>query len=284
MTMNSEYYEQLCLTAINASVEAGRAILKHYYSNYSIEYKTDNSPLTIADNDSHAIISKSLTKTTLPILSEEGRSIPYDERKDWVKFWMVDPLDGTKEFINRNGEFTVNIALIENSVPVIGVIYVPVNELLYFAVEKLGSFRLDISKNNFDFSTTTQLSDYLKAAEKLPIQMTRPVTIVGSRSHQNPDNTVLINRISELYEKVQVTNAGSSLKFCKIAEGSADYYPRLGPTMEWDTAAGDAIARYSGAKVIHYKSYNNLIYNKENLLNPHFIVIAEKHSLHLDKL
>ncbi len=268
---------QLCSIAIKASIEAGEAILKHYLSDYIIEYKTDNSPLTIADNDSHEVIKKHLSKINLPILSEEGSSIHYDERKNWLKFWLVDPLDGTKEFINKNGEFTVNIALIENSVPIIGVIFVPVTNLLYFAVEGSGSYRLDITRLNRELINKAEISDFLQYSEKLPVEIKRPVTIVGSRSHQNPDNTRLINRISDLFDDVKIINVGSSLKFCKIAEGAADFYPRLGPTMEWDTAAGDAIARYAGARVIKYQSKDDLKYNKENLLNPYFQVVTKQY-------
>lgn len=268
--------DQLCALAINASVEAGKAILKHYTSNYSIEYKEDNSPLTIADNESHRVISDHLSKTGIPILSEEGKSIPYEERRHWSVFWMVDPLDGTKEFINHNGEFTVNIALIMNSQPILGVIYIPVTEMLYFASKEMGAYRLDLKYSDPGTSSGNSCSDFIMSADKLPFLSERPFTIIGSRSHQNPYNTALINKISDLYQNVQVINVGSSLKFCKVAEGSADFYPRLGPTMEWDTAAGDAIARFAGVRVMQYKSRANLVYNKENLLNPDFIVIQEK--------
>lgn len=268
--------EQLCISAVKASIEAGRAILRHYPGNYSIEYKEDKSPLTSADNQSHQVISEHLAQTGIPILSEEGRNIPYAERSQWNRFWLVDPLDGTKEFINQNGEFTVNIALIEGFTPVIGVIYIPVTGVLYFATSETGSFRSTIDHKITNPETAT-FSELIKLSVKLPLLKDRPVTIIGSRSHQNPENTALIQKISAFYKNVQVVNVGSSLKFCRLAEGSADYYPRIGPTMEWDTAAGDAIARYSGAKVINYYSHQALLYNKENLLNPPFIVITEEH-------
>ncbi len=267
----------LCGIAINASLEAGKAILRHYNGKYSVEYKEDKSPLTSADNTSHKIIVDCLKNTNIPILSEEGRLIPYEERKKWKRFWLVDPLDGTKEFINHNGEFTVNIALIEESRPVIGIIYVPVSYTLYFAIEIEGSFRLILNSSDLITLPTNDFMAYRKSADKLPLHEERPVTIVGSRSHQNPENIRLINSITNHYTNFQVVNAGSSLKFCRIAEGSADYYPRIGPTMEWDTAAGDAIARFSGAMVMQYNSDTPLRYNKENLLNPDFLVVSEKH-------
>jgi 3'(2'), 5'-bisphosphate nucleotidase len=263
--------DQLSILAIKASVEAGKEILRHYNTSYSIEYKTDSSPLTTADKASHETIIRMIDHHGIPVLSEEGKDIPYHDRKLWTHFWLVDPLDGTKEFINGNGEFSVNIALIQDGSPVMGVVYVPVSGILYYGSAMHGSYRINC--NNKDIGAINKLTELKRISERLPVNHERYITIMGSRSHQTPENSKLINSISQHFENVNIVNAGSSLKFCRLAEGAADIYPRLGPTMEWDTAAGHAVCKYAGNLVLDYDTREEMEYNKENLLNPWFIAI-----------
>jgi len=257
-------------TAISAAIKAGNEILKIYNdpsSDFSVEKKADNSPLTIADKASHRIIEELLKTTNLPVLSEEGRSISFEERKNWQQFWMVDPLDGTKEFIKQNGEFTVNIALIENTQPVAGIIFVPVSRTLYVGDTKEGAWKLENVKEAITFN------DLKNRGQKLPAnRQERNFTLVGSRSHANEETKAYIDERTKEHEKIDIISKGSSLKICMVAEGVADEYPRFGPTMEWDTAAGHAIANAAGKKLWHTNMKNELTYNKEDLLNPFFIV------------
>ena len=258
--------------ALNAAIKAGEKILEVYNdpeSDFSVERKADNSPLTIADKMSHEVIAKYLQDSSYPVLSEEGKAITYNERKDWQKFWLVDPLDGTKEFIKRNGEFTVNIALIENGDPVMGVIYVPVTQTLYFGQKGTGVWKMEgISK---DVSVTPGLLK--EAGIELPVtDPNRKFTAVGSRSHSNEETAAYIKKLEEEHGEIEIISKGSSLKICMVAEGSADVYPRFGPTMEWDTGAGQAISLAAGKNVTLADHKTPLKYNKENLLNPFFIV------------
>jgi 3'(2'), 5'-bisphosphate nucleotidase len=250
---------KLLETARLAAEKASSEVLQIYNSkDFLIESKSDKSPLTIADKRSHASIMQTLADTGLPVLSEEGRDIPYQERRTWDYFWMVDPLDGTKEFINRNGEFTVNIALIERGVPILGVVAVPVTGEVYFSAQGLGA---QVSSNG----TTRKLSD------RKPIDLKASgLRVVASRSHMNSETEAFINSLTN----ASLVSAGSSLKFLLIARGDADVYPRYGPTMEWDTAAAHAIVDEVGLGVYHVRQSTNdeLTYNKENLLNPNFIV------------
>jgi 3'(2'), 5'-bisphosphate nucleotidase len=266
--------------AIYAAIDAGKAILAVYGTDFDVDIKADKSPLTLADRRSHEIIVAALEGTGIPILSEEGRDIAYVERAAWNPFFLVDPLDGTKEFVKRNGEFTVNIALIENQSPVMGVIYVPVKDWLYFASKGIGAYKLEAAESQLsDFSGDSglDLAALKAAALALPIgtNSERPFTIVGSRSHSNPELEAEIEKQRARHGDVAFISAGSSLKLCLVAEGAADLYPRTGPTMEWDTAAGHAIALLSGAEVVAFESGSPLEYNKENLLNPWFIVRRE---------
>jgi 3'(2'), 5'-bisphosphate nucleotidase len=272
------------LKAIQASTQAGQAILDVYHSDFSVEYKTDSSPLTLADKRSHEVIVKHLSEFDIPILSEEGKNIPYAERKTWNQLWIVDPLDGTKEFIKRNGEFTVNVALVENHKPVMGVIFVPDKNVLFFAIDGLGAYKLDtnvfpevLESNQPNKNPEERLNQILQLADRLPANDSPlPVyTIVGSRSHQTPELQAFIEEKRRELGNIEFIAAGSSQKFCVVAEGRANTYPRLGPTMEWDTAAGQAIAENAGAKVIRYDNQRPLTYNKEDLYNPFFIVQRE---------
>lgn len=250
--------------AIEASIDAGKEILKIYNTDFSVEVKTDESPLTLADKNANDVINSFLENTEIPIISEENKQIDYSERKDWDNCWIVDPLDGTKEFVKKNGEFTVNIALVENGVPKMGVIYVPVTKELYYA-EGLNAYKSSpVESNDFDF--------ILNNAKPLkPTSLSEPIKIVGSRSHLNDDTKAYISEI-ENSNKVEIVSKGSSLKFCLVAEGNAHIYPRFAPTMEWDTAAGQAICEAVGVSVIDQNTNKPLKYNKQNLLNPHFLV------------
>jgi len=249
---------------VKIAKDAGKAIMKIYNQDFAVEYKKDNSPLTIADQKANEIIVTSLNrlpvntllKQSIPILSEEGRRIPYDERKNWEYFWLIDPLDGTKEFVKRNGEFTINIALIYKDTPVLGVVYSPVLNVCYWAKSNEGAF---------------------KDGKKLPLKIKRQrdvYKIVASRSHMSSETKDFIEAIDTDKEKV-IVSIGSSLKICLVAEGEANIYPRLGPTMEWDTAAAHAIVNESNGlfnKYIENGDYQKHLYNKKNLLNDWFVV------------
>lgn len=262
--------KHILYTAIKSSLEAGKEILKVYNSDFSFESKKDNSPLTLADQNAHDTITKYLTDTPFPILSEEGKHARYEERKTWETLWIVDPLDGTKEFIKRNGEFTVNIALVENGTPVLGVIYIPVTSTLYFSTKELGAFKIDNISLNSDLNNLEEIID---KSNKLPVKYPkRPYTVAVSRSHLSEETKNYLDALESQHGEVQTISKGSSLKFCIIAEGLADEYPRNAPTMEWDTAAGHAILNSSGFGIFHKNSNKEISYNKANLLNPFFVV------------
>ena len=260
--------KQLLNTAITAALQAGKAILEIYYSGeFDVEIKGDNSPLTKADTASHNVIMSYLTETDIPVLSEEGRDISYQERKDWKQLWIVDPIDGTKEFIKRNGEFTVNIALIEDQKTLIGVILVPVTGDLYFSTIEMGAFKVKVDLDNFDVKTL------IPNATKLPLQRKdNTFTIVASRSHMSPETEAYVAEMKVEHGTVNLISKGSSLKLCMVAEGVADCYPRFAPTMEWDTAAGQAICEHAGFIVIDYITKENMLYNRKELLNNWFLV------------
>lgn len=240
------------------SKKAGKAILEVYKKSFDVEEKEGKGPITEADKRSHEIITNHLgSRYTYPILSEEGKTISYDVRKAWDFFWLVDPLDGTKEFIKRNGEFTVNISLVHKDRPVCGVIYAPVKDVLYHAKAGEGAYKVETNRT-----------------ERLPLKKKLGrLTIVGSRSHQTTEFEEYIKTMRETFGDVDFISAGSSLKFCFVAEGLADIYPRLGPTMEWDTAAGQIIVEEAGGQVVQ-QGGGPLRYNKEDLRNPNFIVFG----------
>jgi len=254
--------------AIEAALKAGKEILSVYeQENIDVEIKGDNSPLTKADKAAHKVIAELLLKTNFPLLSEEGKDFPYEERKSWKQFWLVDPLDGTKEFISRNGEFTVNIALIDEQQPVLGVVYVPVLDELFFGTIQEGGFYLKKAS-----SYSSDLNALLKQAIKLPKANSSEVyKVVGSRSHMNEQTTDFIKELEKQHPKIEIVQRGSSLKICMVASGEADIYPRFGPTMEWDTAAGHAVIKSVGKKLYEPETKDELVYNKENLLNSFFI-------------
>ncbi len=238
-------------------------------SDYDLQYKEDASPLTEADQRAHAGIMKRLEQTELPVLSEEGRDIPYAERKHWTRLWIVDPLDGTKEFIKKNGEFTVNISLVQEQRPCFGVIYAPDLKLLYFGGPEAPSRRCTIGWEE----SLENIQELRARSESLPCPQQREAyVIMASRSHLTPE----VQEFAEAKKQEQATvafiSAGSSLKICRVADGSADIYPRLGPTMEWDTAAGQAIAEGAGKQLRAWDSGLALRYNREDLRNPWFVV------------
>jgi len=245
----------------NIAKKAGNKIMQVYQHDFDVDYKADNSPLTKADIKSNEIITKNLKKLypQIPILSEESQEVPYDIRKNWEYFWLIDPLDGTKEFVKKNGEFTVNIALIHKDTPVLGVIYAPVLEILYYAQKDQGAFKQEKDKR----------------PQRLPIHKHTNddiLKVIVSKSHYNQETKEFVDNLQNQYKKnIDFVNIGSSLKLCLIAEGKADIYPRLAPTMEWDIAAGQAIVEQSGGKIIKYKTKGFMKYNKQNLLNPYFI-------------
>jgi len=248
--------QKLLNLALLAGEEGSAAILQVYNSgSFDVELKGDNSPLTLADKKAHEIISEILKPSGLPILSEEGKNIAYETRKNWDTFWMVDPLDGTKEFIKRNGEFTVNIALIERQKPVLGVVAVPVTGETYFGAQTIGAFKIYKGQKS-------QLNISGKVAKTKP-----GIRVVASRSHSNEETEQFINSLNQ----PELVSKGSSLKFMMLADGLADIYPRYAPTMEWDTAAAHAVLNQLNIKVLQKGLNDELLYNKENLLNPSFV-------------
>lgn len=263
---------------LDAVLAAGEAILSIYQSPFEVTLKDDRSPLTDADRASHDILTAHLAAASeLPIISEEGKEIAYSERSRWFEFWLVDPLDGTKEFIKKNGEFTVNVALVQNGRPVFGIVYVPVSGVCYFGMTGVGAFRIgSLGQAIETFPSGRDVSpDALSFCDRLPAKgfplENRPLVIVGSRSHRSEALEEFVRRAKARYAKVEFVAAGSSLKFCRVAEASADVYPRFGPTMEWDTAAGHAVLSAAGGQVRRMDTGSPLGYNKESLLNPHFI-------------
>ncbi len=252
--------EQLIEPVVELAIKAGDAILEVYATDFDVQHKADQSPLTQADMASHNVIDQGLKALTpdIPVLSEESGLPDFEERSQWTTYWLVDPLDGTKEFVNRNGEFTVNIALIENNRSILGVVHVPVKNRTYFGCAGYGA--------------------ELRDAESAPVKITvaeetaKPARVVGSRSHRGSSLDAFLDMLGD-YE---MRAMGSSLKFCLVAEGAADIYPRLGPTSEWDTAAAQAVVEQAGGSVITLDgkplSYNS----KAEILNPHFLVIGPR--------
>ena len=259
---------KLLKTAIKATIEAGTEIIILYKSGLiETNLKADNTPVTNADMAANKVINEYLKKTDIPIISEENKAIPYIERKKWHRFWLVDPLDGTKEFIQGNGEFTVNIALINNGEPALGVIYAPVTGELYFGMSDIGSFKTSVKTAGKDTEKLIQL------AKKLPFPGKGKRNIVAiSRSHMNKETEDFIQLRAVKDGKPEIVTRGSSLKICMVAEGTALYYPRFGPTMEWDIAAGHAIAKFASKSIKQIQNKEDINYNKENLVNPDFIV------------
>lgn len=256
---------------ITIAKDAGTAILEVYEKeDFGIEIKADESPLTKADLAAHEIIVAGLNKIApdIPVLSEESTEIPFSERRKWQRYFLVDPLDGTKEFINRNGEFTVNIALIDEGMPVMGVVYVPVRAVTY-AGQQLEESSVFVERDGDRFEISSRdLQQRLRSNE--------PLTIVASRRHGGEALQACLKVLEKKFSAIESTNMGSSLKLCLVAEGKADLYPRLAPTSEWDTAAAQAVVEAAGGRVVDM-SLMPLRYNsKDSLLNPFFYVIGDK--------
>lgn len=260
MKINNIPLNELTSPACEIAKQAGHEILKIYQEGFDIEEKDDRSPLTTADLASHKLIIESLEKLTpdVPILSEESCTIPFAERQQWTTYWLIDPLDGTREFIKRNGEFTVNIALIHEHTSILGVVYIPVQDISYFAAQGIGAFKQEQNQ----------------AANKIQIHSSQPnnkPVICGSRSHAGKSLQALLADIGE-HELISI---GSSIKMCLVAEGQADLYPRFGPTSEWDTAAAHCVVQESGGVIVDTE-LDTLLYNtKDSLLNPSFIAIGD---------
>ena len=253
----------LLLKVCNIAIKAGEEILKYYTKDIHVTHKDDSSPLTKADLASNKIIMNALQQLdrTIPILSEESL-VEWKERKNWTKYWLVDPLDGTKEFIKQNGEFTVNIALIENNKPILGVIYSPVKCDLYFAQKNYGSYKINSSSILINLQEATKIFVANQSSIK---------RIIGSRSHSNQSFDSWVN---QNFPNKEIVQAGSSIKFCLIAEGVADIYPRFGPTSEWDIAAGHIIVKEAGGRVSTFENIEINYNQKEDLLNPQFYAIG----------
>jgi 3'(2'), 5'-bisphosphate nucleotidase len=251
--------DKLLEDIMQLAVEAGHEILRIYETDYAIEHKDDMTPLTEADMAAHHIIDAGLQRLTpnIPILSEESVKIPFEERQQWSCYWLVDPLDGTREFIKRNGEFTVNIALIENGESVLGVVYAPVLKMSYYARQGAGAFRKENGKPAERIQTRRPCAS--------------PVLVAGSRSHRGDSLNAFLERLAN-YEIISV---GSSLKSCMVAEGSADIYPRLGPTSEWDTAAAQCVVEEAGGRITDTKMQTLRYNTKDSLLNPYFFVSGD---------
>ncbi|HET7116006.1 MAG TPA: 3'(2'),5'-bisphosphate nucleotidase CysQ [Hanamia sp.] len=251
----------LLQTAQHAALEAGKKIMEIYRSGDYRQYlKSDGSPYTIADESAHKIIMQHLNKTKLPVLSEEGRYIDFRERKNWEYFWMIDPLDGTKEFINKNDEFTVNIALVKKNIPFVGVIYVPCSDTLYYGSKETGVYKNEKGK----------LLQFLPLAKRKRLEVflqKKQTRIALSRSHPSLETTRFLSR----FQQVTIKSLGSSLKFMLLLENKADIYPRFGTTMEWDTVAAHAILNATNRGVYQIDLKSELVYNRADLRNPFFI-------------
>jgi 3'(2'), 5'-bisphosphate nucleotidase len=255
--------------AILAAIEGGNEIMKIYSGNFEVEYKEDQSPLTQADKNANELINDHLASSGIPVISEESKELPFAVRRHWQSCWIVDPLDGTKEFVKRNGEFTVNIALVEQGKPKLGVIYVPVEKILYYGqVEEGKSFKAVV-----DFINPS-LEEIINTASEIRPSKTAKgkIRVVGSRSHMNEETLDFVEGLKREFDSIEIVSKGSSLKFCLVAEGNADIYPRFAPTYEWDTAAGQAICEAVGLQVLSVSSNKPLLYNRENLMNPGFIL------------
>jgi 3'(2'), 5'-bisphosphate nucleotidase len=257
-------------SCIPIALQAGKAILEVYQTDFSVIQKEDQSPLTLADTLSNQIIEKGLKSiSTYPIVSEEGENIAYEIRKTFNPYWLVDPLDGTKEFVKKNGEFTVNIALIEDHIPIAGVVYAPVLQTLYFA-DGNGAFKCEQCDPETSLETIESNAIRLEKSQQ-PVK--DHLVIVASKSHLSEETQAFIDSMQQIYQKVDLISAGSSLKFGLVAEGKAHVYPRFAPTMEWDTGAGHAICSMAGFEVNRYPEGVPLQYSKDDLRNPFFIVM-----------
>lgn len=271
--IESNIREYLLAEQFNAAVRAGAAIMKIYKSStdYDVQLKSDNTPITIADRMAHDTIKRALGQTRIPILSEEGRQMLYDERCNWELFWLVDPLDGTMEFIKGNNEFTVNIALMQNNICISAVIYVPYHQKIYIAERGRGAWLMEGVAPDENASYTHH--DIHAEIERLPLAKHAHTNyrVAVSRSHQTPETHIQIDILRLEHPDLEVIEQGSSYKFCLLAEGSVDYYVRTTTTSEWDTAAGELILSEAGGTTLSHPAGEPLSYNKESLDNPWFV-------------
>ncbi len=263
-------YSQLLVLASDAALVASKVIMKYYNATYDVIYKEDHSPVTIADQEADAVIRETLASSDLYVLSEEQAPLSYELRKDLEAIWMVDPLDGTKEFISKNGEFTVNIALIQNNLPTLGVLVAPAKNIAYIAAESIGSFKLSMA--DLDYFVKHKDFSFLKNFQLDPIKEKAIETIVASRTHAQKED--FIRRMNLYYNHPKIVALGSSLKFGLIAEKKADLYARFNAINEWDTAAGHAVVKYAGGKMIHRDTGEEIEYNKRDLSQLPFFVRA----------
>lgn len=247
---------------LDTARQAGAAVMEIYKQEFPVEIKDDNSPLTAADRKSNAVILEALRRRfpDIPVLSEETKAVPFSDRRHWTTYWLVDPLDGTKEFIKKNGEFTINIALMHQGEPVVGVVYAPALDKIWYALVQQGAF---VQQGGQQPRRLSRGNDW----RGLP-----HVRVVASRSHLDENTVRFVDDLRTQGKQVDFVSSGSSIKFCLVAEGLADVYPRFGPTMEWDTAAGQVVVELAGGRVCDWQTGQRLRYNKENLLNPFFIV------------
>ena len=261
--MEKDRIKELTMLALKTAFDAGAKILDIYKDKFEVDIKSDGSPLTTADKASHETIVAGLAHTNLPVLSEEGKDILFDERSKWKYYWLVDPLDGTKEFIMRNGEFTVNIALMELGGPIAGVIFQPVTGMAFAGIAGDGLYKYSVGEK-----PVLRNENKIRSSSPEEKSITR---VIASRSHMSDTTEGFINELRLKNDNVELVNAGSSLKFCLLAEGKADIYPRFAPTMEWDTAAGHALLKAVGKNIYLFPSGEEMTYNKPHLINEWFI-------------
>lgn len=275
-TIDNEAFRELFPLACRAAVAAGRRIMEIYRSDdFQVSMKSDNSPLSSADKEAHDIIKKHLLNSCIPILSEEGRDLQFEERKSWDVLWIVDPMDGTRQFIGKRDEFTVNIALVTGEHPVFGVIYAPAMGDLYFGIKGTGSFKLKVSDKN---PPSSDFQSIMTASERMPSLPERnKFTILASYNHVNKETLEYIAKLQRVYPDAEVRKVGSSLKLCMLADGIGDTYARYTDTYEWDTAAGQAILESAGWCINSMDTDKPLYYNKESLLNPYFVCKRKRH-------
>lgn len=278
--MTNNDFDNLLIASIDAALTASVKILEVYKTDFSFTSKDDQSPVTLADKQANEIICDTLKTTGINTLSEEGFHLPWQERKDLEFLWIVDPLDGTKEFIKRNDEFTVNIALSHHGIPILGVVYCPVLRQLYYGSPSVnGAFKVIIPEN-YQSGIFPIQALFNKAQKLTAVNKSGLFTVAVSRSHRNEETEKFISKLENEYSKISFVTRGSSLKLCMIAEGIANIYPRFGPTHEWDTAAGHAIILLAGGNVLDYETKKPLKYNaKENTLNPWFIAVNSNYRL-----
>jgi 3'(2'), 5'-bisphosphate nucleotidase len=258
-------------------VRAGNEIIKIYQSNdFQVEMKSDKTPLTIADKNSNHVIVDGLKKLfpKIPILSEESKKTPFQTRKEWEYLWIVDPLDGTKEFIKKNGEFSINLALVKDGIAIFGILYLPVKDILYYAAKDYGAYKKDNSGRYTSLLHNKKCEEYEQIADS-------PKRIIISRSHYTEETQLFVEGIKKQFSKVQLISVGSAMKITYLAEGKADIYPRLAPTMEWDIAAGQIVLEESGGEILDFYEKTPLIYNKENLRNPWFVAYKDSNQSRL---